>query len=179
MQRLLSLAAACLISGALAFAQGSPADQSATTSGAQQNSATTTANPSRNGAAASREGRAARHGSSSSQALPDNANGATAGANGQSPNGGQSSDATTPDANSATDTSATNPAPNTTTGPRNGGGVPWFWLALIIVVFIAFVAILMNRGRTKAHIEPNDPALRATGNRDDVNRRDDRIRRIG
>ena len=202
MQRLLSLAAACLISCAMVFAQGTVTDQNPTTSGTQRNPNTVNATPNSNGTApVDAQGRAART-PSRDQSLPGNSNPANAatsgaGANGQAvqPNGAQSGTPGTAAGNTPNsgdnsdnngmgkDASGNNPASgrgsNTITNPGTAGTVQWFWVALGIIIAVVLIGVLMSRNRAGANIDRADPALRSTRDRKEVDRRDDQIRRVG
>jgi cobalamin biosynthesis Mg chelatase CobN len=201
MQRLLSLAAACLISCAMAFGQGTVTDQNPATSGTQKNPNTVNATPNSNGTApVNAQGRAARTPSSSNQSLPGNSNPANAatsdaGANAQAvkPNGAKSGTAGTAAGNTpnsgdnsdnngmAKDDTGNNAASGrgskTITNPGTAGTVQWFWIALGVIIAVVLIGILMSRNRADANIDSTDPALRSTRDRKD--RRDDQIRRAG
>lgn len=202
MQRLLSLAAACVISCAMAFAQGAVTDQNPATSGSQSPNTVSTS-PNNNGTApATGQGRAARTPSTPNQALPGKSNPANtatsdASANGQAvqPNGAKSGTAGTAAGNTANpgdnsdnngmakDDTGNNPASgrgsNKITNPGTAGTVQWFWIALGIVIAVILIGALVTRNRAETNIEPTDPAVRATRERKDTDRRDDQIRRAG
>lgn len=187
MQRLLTLAAACLLSGAMAFGQSTATEPPA---GAQSNPSGT--------ASSSAQGRVARTPSARNQALPDKTNPANAssdaGTNGQAvrpnaagsgtpgtaagntPNSGDNSD----NNGMAKDDTGSNAAKgnsNKITNPGTAGVNSWFWMALIVILAVIFFAALLGRNRARANIDPADPAMRATRDRDDGRRRDDQIRK--
>ncbi|MBV9074244.1 MAG: hypothetical protein JOZ10_11470 [Acidobacteria bacterium] len=192
MERLLSLAAACLISCALAFGQGTTPAQSPTPSASQENTGPAAAS---NGATPG--SRAAHSPSRANQALPDNANPSRspsdATANGQAvqPNGASSGTAGTASGNTpnsgnngmAKDDTGNNPASgrgsNTITNPGTGGTVQWFWVALGIIIALIAISAVLSRNRSNATIDRADPALRATRDGNDGDRRDDQIRKVG
>jgi hypothetical protein len=206
MQRLLTLAAACLISGAMAFAQGTVTEQPP--AGTQSNPNTVNATPNSNGTAPSNaQGRAARTPSAPNQTLPGKSNPANpatsdAGTNGQavSPNGSATGTPGTASGNTpntgdnsdnngmAKDDTGNNAAKgksNTITNPGTSGVNSWFWMALIIIVAIVLAAALLGRTRARANIDPADPALRATSDDNAIrdqksrDRRDDQLRKAG
>ena len=206
MQRLLMLAAAFLLSGAMALAQNPVSDQSAA-SGTQSRANAVQSTPNDKGTApSSAQGRAARTPSRGNQSLPGRANPANAGtsdagANGQAvrPNSPQSGTPGTAAgsagnagdnsdnggmAKDATGHNAAKGDSNTITNPGTSGVNSWLWMALIIIVAIVLFAALLGRNRTRGNIDPTDPALRATEDRnkavrdrDEQTRRDDEIRR--
>lgn len=206
MQRLLTLAAAFVLSGAMAFAQNPVSDQSAA-SGTQSSANTVQSNPNDNGTVPSNaQGRAASTPSRRNQSLPGKANPANAGtsdagangqavrpsanqggtpgtASGSAGNAGDNSD-NNGMAKDATGHNAAKGESNTITNPGTSGVNSWLWMALIIIVAIVFFAALLGRNRTRGNIDPTDPALRATEDRnqairdrDEQARRDDQIRR--
>lgn len=206
MQRLLMLAAAFLLSGAMTLAQNPVSDQSAA-SGTQSSANSVQSTPNDNGTVpSSAQGRAARSPSPPNQSVPDRANPANASAsdaraNGQAvrPNsaqGGTPGTAAGSTGNAgdnsdnggmAKDDTGHNAAKgdsNTITNPGTSGVNSWLWMALIIIVGIVFFAALLGRNRARANIDATDPALRATEDRNDAGRdrnerarRDDQIRR--
>ena len=196
MQRLLSLAAACLLAGGMAFAQTVTEQPSGTqpnansVNGTQNTNATNPSNA---------QGRAARTPSNRNQSLPGKSNPANAGTsdagtNGQAvqPNssgsgtpGTAAGNAQNPPDNSdnngmakdATGANAAKGNSNTITNPGTAGVNSWLWVALIIIVAIVFFAVILGRNRARGNINPSDPALRATRDRDEPTRRDDQTRR--
>jgi hypothetical protein len=194
MQRLFMLAAACLISGAMAFGQGTVTDQTPSSNNAQNKATTVATNPNSSGTAAA-AGAAQSTPSSPNQALPGKSNPANASTSDARANG----KAVTPDTSKsgtpgtaagnapktgdnngmATDDSGNNPASgrgsNTITNPGTGGTVQWFWMALGIVIALIVIGVLVSRNRARGNIDETDPALRATQDRKDT--RDDQIRR--
>jgi|SRR6185312_302179 len=203
MHRLLTLAGACILSTAMAFAQGAATDQAPASSGTQSNGSTVNTTPNRAGTA--QKGTARGTASSPNQALPGDSNPANAAttdgqANGQAVNPNQNSAATpgNPGDNSdnngmAKDDSGNNPASgrgsNTITNPGTAGTVQWFWIALAIIVGVILLGVLFSRNRARGNIDRTDPALRAAdGGRNDLDRgrnqvdrerKDERIRRVG
>jgi hypothetical protein len=199
MQRLFTLAAACLISGAMAVAQGTSGQAPA--SGTQSSGNTVNATPNSNGTSPSSAQGAASRSSAPNQALPGDANPANAAtrdaqANGRavrpnsagSASGSAAGSTANPSDNGdnngmAKDDTGNNPASgrgsNTITNPGTGGARQWFWLALGIIVALVVIGALVGRNRATVNIDQNDPALRATRDRDDIDRRDDQMRRAG
>jgi hypothetical protein len=196
MQRLLTLVAACLISGATAFGQGTVTDQTPASNSTQTKANTTATSPNSNGTApAPSQGAAQSTPSAPNQALPGNANPANAAttdgrANGKAvtPDNAKSGTPGTASGNApktgdnngmATDDSGNNPASgrggNTITNPGTGGTAEWFWMALGLVIALILIGVLVSRNRARGNIDESDPALRETRDRDDA--RDDRIRR--
>ncbi|HET9742655.1 MAG TPA: LPXTG cell wall anchor domain-containing protein [Terriglobales bacterium] len=188
MHRFFTLAAACLISGAMAFGQSAattpaPDTQSSAVSGAQ-----TTA-PTRNGRAATRDNQAlpgntnpanaaADNGTANGQAVAPDQNGNAAKTN---PNAGNDNNGMTPDQNG--NNMASGRGPQTFTSPHTGGTMQWFWIALGIIVGLFVIGLIFARSRPRAAIDRNDPAVRATQDRNDVsrndaNRRDGGIRKV-
>jgi hypothetical protein len=204
MHRFLTLAAVCLISGAMAFAQGTVSSQQPTTA-TQPSSNTLQSNPNSNGTSPSNGSQASRTTSAPNQALPGNSNPANAGTSDASTNGqavrpnqsngsaaaaGNTPTTGNPGDNSdnngmAKDATGHNPASgrgsNTITNPGTGGTAQWFWIALLAIMVILFAcAVLFARNRGRGNIDQNDPALRATSNRDDQMRRDEeKYRKVG
>ena len=190
MQRLFTLAAACLISGAMAVAQGTSGQAPA--SGTQSSGNTVNTTPNSNGTSPSSAQGAASRSSAPNQALPGDANPANAQtrdgrANGQAVRPNQSSSASAGTAasrdNSAArrDDTGSNPAAGApTNATRLGtGGLPWFWVALGVIVALVVIGALVGRSRSTVNIDQTDPGLRATRERDDIDRRDDQMRRAG
>jgi len=196
MQRLLTLAAACVISAAMAFGQGTVTDQTPSSNGTQTKASTTATSPNSNGTApAPGQGAAQSTPSAPNQALPGNANPANAATtdgrtNGKAvaPNNANSGTPGTAAGNArktgdnngmATDDSGNNPASgrggNTISNPGTGGTAQWFWMALGLVIALILIGVLVSRNRARGNIDESDPALRATQERDDG--RNDRIRR--
>lgn len=194
MRRLLSIAAAVIVSAAMAFAQGTVTDQS-------PSSATQSAT--KNAAQAQRGAEAARP-SAPNQALPGNTNPSQAAtkegsANRQAVNPNQKGANAAPEVGNpgdnsdnngmAKDDTGNNPASgrgsNKITNPGTSGTVQWFWIALALIVGVILIGILVSRNRVRDNIEPSDPALRASQTRRDFPRRDvdrgddERIRRAG
>jgi len=184
MPKFLSIAAAFIVSAAMAFAQGAATDQSPSS-------------PPHRGASAAQ-------GSAPNQALPGNANPADATtkegkANRQAVNPNQKGANAAPEVGNpgdnsdnngmAKDDTGNNPASgrgsNTITKPGTAGTVQWFWIALALIVGVVLIGILASRNRMGGNIEPEDPALRASETRGDFARRDpdqrddERIRRAG
>ena len=192
MKRLLAFAATCLLSCAIAFAQGRVTDQ-APASGTQQTGNTVNSNPNSNGTSPSpAQGSTSRTPSSSNQALPGNANPANAAtqdgrANGQAVRSDQSSSATAGTAaggdNSAArrDDTGSNPGAgnptNTTRLTRTG--VPWLWVALGVIVGIVLVGALFSRGRVVSDVDDVNRGTQVRREREVIDTRDDDIRRAG
>jgi len=176
MQRLLAIAAACVLSGATAIGQDVTSNHPAAASGTQSSASATQSTP--------------------NQALPGNANPGNAAAKdgransqtvrpNQSNNGAPGTAASSTRDNQAAprDDSSSNP---TKTGeantpiPRGNETIPWLWIAVGvgIVLGIALMAASLTRGRA-TDMEPMDTSLRTRrDDRDDVDR-NDRIRRAG
>jgi hypothetical protein len=207
MQRLLRLAALCVISGTLAFAQGTVTDQQPSNSGSQPNGNSVNTSPNGNRSLpGSVQGKASRTPSAPNQSLPGDTNPANASAsdgkaNGRAVRGGQPDNGGTGTAagnnpnggdnnnnGMSTDGAGNNPADGRDTqtngNPRTGGRVQWFWVALGLVLALFVIRLLMSRNRVDENIDGNDPALRVmkgreTTNRSDSERERDRIRRAG
>lgn len=197
MQTLFTLAAACLISGAMAFGQGTVTDQTPASNRTQNKANTVATTPKSNGTAPTTDqGAAQTTPSSPNQALPGKANPANAStsdarANGKAvtPDNSKSGPPGTAAGNApktgdnngmATDDSGNNPASgrgagNTIANPGTAGTVQWFWMALGIVIALILIGVLVSRNRARGNIDQTDPALRATQDRKDS--RDDQIRR--
>jgi len=199
MNRLLTFLAACLLSGAMAFAQDGG---QAPASGAHSSGNNTSATPNSNGTSLSSPQRqATRAPSTPNQSLPGDNNPASAatrdgGANGSAvrPNSdsrnGNPADSTDNNGIRRDDTGS-NPASthapaNTDMGTR--GGLPWLWIALGVVAVIALISALASRSRDTEvrdvdprwwRDEPNvirrEEIYRAR--RDDIDRDEDQIRR--
>ena len=204
MQRLFSIAAALLVSGAMAFGQGAATDQSPS-SGTQSTSNTVQATPNGNQTSSSAQNRAAGNAApASTQALPGNSNPANAAskegrANRQTVNPNQKGANAAPEVGNPGDNSdnngmakddtgnnaASGRGSNTITNPGTAGTVEWFWIALALIIGVVLIGVLANRSRARGNIEPSDPALRATDTSRDLERKDferredDRIRRAG
>jgi len=195
MRRLLSIAAAFMVSAAMAFAQGAVTDQSPS-SAAPSTSSTANRGPAQRGSAAAQP--------APNQAVPGNANPAEAAgkegrANRQAVNPNQKGTNAAPEVGNpgdnsdnngmAKDDTGNNPASgrgsNTITNPGTAGTVQWFWIALALIVGVVLIGILASRNRVRDNIEPSDPALRAGETRPDLAQRDldrrdeERIRRAG
>lgn len=180
MQRLLTLAVACIVSSALALPQTTVTEQPSTSSRPNPNSVSSV--PDNNGPVRSTsQGNASRTPSTPNQALPGNANPANAGAegstNGQAiaPRGSQS----VPAGNSATNTPDNgNPAnPNsgnadTVAKPSLNVTMPWFWAVLAIVAAMMLIGMLMRRERSRGDAARNSTVV-PISNRDGVARDDD------
>jgi hypothetical protein len=208
MQRLLRLAAVCIFTATMTFAQGTVTDQQPVNSGAQPNGNSVNTSPNSNGSVPSgTQGKASRTPSAPNQSLPGDANPANAStsdgkANGRAVRGSQPENgATVTDAQKnpnggdnsnnngvSTDPSGNNPASGRdpqSTRPRTGGQVQWFWVALGLVLALFVIRMLMSRNRVRGSINRTDPALRPTSARDttnrnaDIDRNRDRIRRVG
>ena len=178
MQRLLTSVATCLISAAMAFGQGTSGQSTPTTGTSPNGNATT---PSKTSSTPS----------SPNQALPGDANPGTAAAkdgraNGQAVRPDQSSNSASGSAPGNTPNNVQRPSDDASTNPSRtrdadtsprGGGVPWFWVTLGIIVGIVLIGALMSRGRVVDTMDTTDPGLRTR--RDDIARRDDQIRRAG
>ena len=196
MQRLLTLAAACVLSCAMAFAQGAVTDQ-APAGGTQNGTNTVNSNPNSNGTSPSNGqsmNSATQGNGSSGSSNPGATAGSEGGANGQAMQGSQgatngSTAAPTGNAGDnsnnngmATDNSGNNPASgrgaDTTSNPHTGGSTQWLWIALGIIIALVLIGALMSRNRARTTINPRDPALGTRG-RDDINNRNDQIRRVG
>jgi hypothetical protein len=205
MHKLLTLAGACILTAAMAFAQGAASQQAPPPSGTQSSGSTVNATPNSNSTSPSAQNGATRSTPSrSNQALPGRSNPANSAtqngsANGQAVNPNQSGAATTgnPGDNSdnngmAKDDTGNNPASgrgsNTITNPGTSGTVQWFWIALAIIVGVILLGVLFSRNRARGNIDNNDPALKATdsnrrefqrGPQNDARKDDERIRRVG
>lgn len=174
MQRLLTLAATCLISCAMAFGQGAATDQAPASNGTQKSSSTpSTPNQAMPGNANPANSVATDGRANGKAVTPDDAKSGTPGtAAGNAPKTGDNN-------GMATDDSGNNPASgrgaNTITNPGTAGTVQWFWMALGIVIALILIGVLVSRNRARGNIDQTDPALRATQDRRDAG--DDQIRR--
>ncbi|HVH86461.1 MAG TPA: hypothetical protein VM912_07030 [Terriglobales bacterium] len=199
MHRLLTIAAASVISAGMAFGQATATDQSPS-AGTQPTSNTVNTNPNRKGTSPSAQsGAVADRPSAPNQALPGNANPANAAtnegrANRQAVNPNQKGATAAPELGNPGDNSdnngmakddtgnnaASGRGSNTITNPGTAGTVQWFWIALAVIIGVVLIGVLASRNRARANIEPTDPALRATDTRRDFDRKEDeRIRRAG
>jgi len=200
MPRLLGLATACLISGAVAFGQGTVTEQSPVTSGTQAKTLHT--NPNGNGRVPqTAQGRALPTPSSPNQELPGSSNPANAAtsdaaANGQAvrPNSSQSGTPGTGAGNPANGSDHTdngiqrngvgkNPVNGSIQTPTTDRGTfsvgQWFWIALAFVVGLIVIGVLASRRRAREEIDSRDLASRITSIRRGEDRRDDQIRKAG
>ncbi|PYY17526.1 MAG: hypothetical protein DMG60_11310 [Acidobacteria bacterium] len=186
MHRLLTFFAACVLSGAMAFAQGAATGQ-APAGGTQSSSNSTSAVPNSNGTSpSSAQGQASRTPSTPNQALPGDSNPANAAtrdgqANGSAvrPNADNRS-ANPPDSSDTNgvkrDDTGSNPASphaparNPNTGTR--GTAPWLWIAVGVIAIIALISALSGRNRAETDIDERDPRWRSP-REPDVIRRDD------
>ncbi|PYX99062.1 MAG: hypothetical protein DMG64_08960 [Acidobacteria bacterium] len=194
MHRLLTFVAAYIISGAMAFAQGTATGQ-APARGTQSSGNSVSSTPNSNSTSPSgAQGQASRTPSSPNQALPGDSNPANATtrdaqANGSavranSGNGGTPGTAAGNNANSSDNTglkrddTGSNPtsghAPTNITNPGTRG--QWFWIALGIFVALVLLGALIGRSRAAADIDQTDPTLRST-REPDVIRREEIYRR--
>jgi hypothetical protein len=172
MQRLLTLAATCLISGAMAFGQGAVAAPAS--NGTQKSSSTpSTPNQALPGDANPANAAASDGRTNGKAVTPDNAKSGTPGtAAGNTPKTGDNNGMATEDSG---DNPASGRGANTITNPGTAGTVQWFWMALGIVIALILIGVLVSRNRARGNIDQTDPGLRATQNRKDAG--DDRIRR--
>jgi hypothetical protein len=197
MQRLFCWLVACLVSSAMVFGQGK---QSPVISAAQPNTLHT--NPNSNGAnPPTTQGRAIRAPSTPNQELPGNSNPANAttggaGTNGQAmrPNSSQSG---TPGTGAGNTPNGRDTADNgikrngAGKSPVNGSGqipvtnrgiftvVQWFWIALVFVVGLIVIGVLASRRRAREEVDFRDRTPRIRTLREDDQRRNDEIRRVG
>ncbi len=194
MQTPLRLAAICILTGTMGFAQGRVTDQQPVNGGTQPNgnSVNTSPNTSRS-VPSNPQGAASGTPSAPNQSLPGDANPANAStkegkANGRAVRGSQSDKGATPTGavgNPAGGNSGTNPASGrdtqTAASPRTGR--QWFWITLGLVLVLLVIRILMGRSRVHGNIDRKDSALRVAGHRGttdrdiDAERQRDRIRR--
>jgi len=198
MHRLLTFIAACVVSGAMVFAQGTATDPA----------------PAGGTSPSNAQGQASRTPSTPNQALPGDSNPANAGtrdaqangsavrpkSNGGAPGTAAGSSANPADSNDTNgvkrDDTGSNPAaghtPTTSTNSGTIGRSEWFWIALGIFVLLILIGALMGRNRVATEIEETDPALRTRrepdvirreeiyrARRDNVDRDEDDIRRVG
>ena len=199
MNRLLTFLAACLLSGAMAFAQDAG---QAPASGAQSSGNSTSATPNSNGTSpSSPQGQATRTPSSPNQSLPGDSNPASTATRDGRANGSAvspNSDSRTANPADSTDNNGikrddtgSNPASthaptNTDMGTR--GGLPWLWIALGVIAVIALITALASRSR-ETEVSDVDPRWRRDepdvirreeiyrARHDDIDRDEDQIRR--
>ena len=208
MHRFLMVIAACVISSAMAFAQGTGQPP---TTGTQSSGNSVSSTHNSNGTSPSApQGQASRTPSSPNQALPGDSNPANAGtrdgqANGSAvrPNSDNRATAGTGAGNNAhssdnsglkRDDTGSNPttghAPTNITNPETRG--QWFWIALGIFVVLVLVGALIGRSRAAADLDQTDPSLGRTRepdvirreeiyrrSPDEIDRDEDQIRRAG
>ena len=189
MQKLSWLFAACIISGAMVFGQGTVTDPSPLISGTQPKTPHTKANG--NGSVPSTtQGRAIPTPSTPNQELsnlnPANAATGDAGANGQAmrPNSSASGTPGTaagnvPNGRDTTDNGikrnglgkspVNGGTPSANTNQGTFSAVEWFWLVLACVVGLIVIGVLASRRQAR---EESDSRITAP-------RRDDQIRRAG
>lgn len=174
MHRILAFIGACVISCAMALAQSSAADQPQTANPNGSRGHAATAAPSTSNTGADAQGQAQPNTSSTS------ANGAAGTAGSSTPNGAAGTAGSNPP-NSDNPMTPPDLSKNrgTFTAPGRTSNVPWFWLALVIIVGVIAILALFNRNRARGNIDRTDPALRATRDRSEPIRRDDNIRRVG
>lgn len=174
MQRLLAIAAACVISSAMAAGQSAATDHQTATSGTQSSASATQSAPTQElpgnanpGNAVTKDGRA-----NAQTVHPSQPNGGTPGTAAGNARDNQAAPRDDSTSNPAKSSDANTPI------PRGNGALPWLWIAVGvgIVLGIALMAASLTRGRA-TDTDPMDPAVRTR--RDDVDRRDDRIRRAG
>ena len=178
MHRLLTFTAACILSGAIAFAQGTG---QAPASGTQPTGNSASAVPNSTSSSGA-QGQANRTPSTPNQALPGDTNPAKAGtrdaqangsavrpdgANGRTP-GTAGSSANPADSNDNNgikkDDTGSNPAaghsPTTSTNPGIGERTQWFWIALGIFAVLILIGALVGRNRATADSDQTYPTLR-------------------
>ena len=153
MQRLFTLAAACIISSALAFSQAPVTEQPQASTHPNPNSVSSVPN-SNGGVPSTSQSNAIRTPATPNQALPTNA-ATEGGANGQAitPSKSRSAPAgmaagNTPNRNEV----ANNPTSGTTdtlAKPSLNVTMPWLWAILAIVAVMILIGILMRRDRSR------------------------------
>ena len=198
MQRLLWYLAACLVSSAIVFGQGTVTEQSPVTSGTQPNTLHTSRN-SHGTVPPTTQGRAIRARSTPNQELPGNSNPANAttggaGANGQAmrPNASQSGTPGTaagkaPIRSDNTDNGikrdvGKNPVNGISQIPSTNRGtftvVQWLWPALFVAGLIV-IGLLASRRRAREEIDFRDRTSRIRTLREGDHPRNDELRRAG
>lgn len=191
MHRLLTFAAACILSGAMALAQDTG---QAPASGTQPTGNSASAVPNSTSSSGA-QGKASRTPSTPNQALPGDTNPANAGtrdaqANGSavrpdSNSGGAPGTAASSSANPADsndnngvkrDDTGSNPAaghsPTTSTNPGMGERSQWLWIALGIFAVLILIGALVGRSRATMDSDQTYPTLR-TPREPDVIRREE------
>lgn len=166
MQRLLTLAVACIVSSALAFPQTTVTEQPSASSPPNPNSVSN----------------ATRTPSTPNQALPGNTNPASAGAEGSTngraitPNGSRSVPAGNSAARTPDDGNPANPnsgSTDTLAKPSLNVTMPWLWAVLAIVAAMMLIGILMRRERSRGTATRQNNTVVPISNRDEVGRDDD------
>lgn len=182
MQRLLTLAAACIVSSTLAFSQTTVTGQPQASPHSNPNSVSSV--PDSKGAVPSTsQGNASHTPSTPNQALPGNANPANAGAegstNGQAitPNGSQSVPAgraagNTPNRTANTDNPSSG-TPDTIAKPSLSVTLPWLWALLAIIAAMILIGILMRRERSRGPAAERNNTAVPIRNRDAASGDDD------
>ena len=172
MQRLLAIAAACVICGAMAVGQNAGTDHPAATTATQSSARQSAPNQdlpgnSNPGNTVTKDGRA-----NAQTVRPNQPSSGTTGTAAGTARDNQAAPRDDSSSNPTKTSDANTPI------PRGNGTLPWLWIAVGvgIVLGIALMAASLTRGRA-TDVDPMDPGMRAR--RDDVDRRDDRIRRVG
>ena len=202
MHRLLTFFAACVLSGAMAFAQSTATDQ-APAGGTQPSGNSTSAVPNNNGTSpSSAQRQTSRTPSTPDQPRPGESNPAATSdgqANGTAarPNA-DSRSANPPDSSDNNgikrDDTGSNPAsphaPATSPNMGTRGVAPWLWIALGVIAIIALISVLSGRNRAETDVDERDPRWRTPrepdvirreeiyrARRDEVDNDEDQIRR--
>jgi len=180
MHRLLTFTVACILSGAMAFAQDAG---QAPASGTQSTGNSASAVPNSNGTSPSgAQGQASRRPSTPNQALPGDSNPANAGTRDGQANGGAIHPGSASGGTPGTAAGNTNPADSTdnngikrddtgsnpaaghspinTTNPGIGERSQWFWTALGIFVVLILIGALVGRNRATRDSDQTYPTLR-------------------
>lgn len=193
MARLSSLFALCILSTAIAIAEGAVSEQPQTT-GIQSSSNSVNSVPNSNGTVpSSAGGMASQTPSAPNQALPGETNPANPAAEGRSngravtpersksgPPGTAAGNAPSNDRNSVGGENGNPTRPQTVetlARPRLTNTMPWLWSGMGIVAALILIGILMRRSREGA-IERRDRTVITIQN-PERSRHDDQIRRAG